>query len=539
MINKAIFLLVIILAVFLRVVRIDQIPPGIYLDEASIGYDAYSLGLRGKDQYGASFPVYFRSYANYQSPLYIYLSLLPVKFLGLKPLGIRLVSILSGVVLVIMTYFLLKLIDEKDNSHLPLFGSLIIAISPWAILFSRSALEANLALSIFASSLFLLFYGINNKKKHLFLLGLIFLAMTNYAYHSYRLISIVTIIIFAVLFYRKLPATFKKFFILGFLSTVLLLIPQVILLNSPGSLKRLSSLEYTSGEYFDKYGGDFRSLPLGRFVFISNEFLAKYFDYLSPKSLFFDSDPTAVRSIPDLGAFYPWMAIPFFVGLVTTIKFLRNPIIIFLGLIGLISIIPAAITRDNLYLLRTLSYLWIISIIISLGCKKIVDFIKNNFLKILLLGSMLIISLGNIYINYFNILKNERKIEHSGLLNDLFRYTKSQQNNKFIVDLTEPLSFGVALFIYQYNPDKFEDSLGFDLKDYYSNTTLKTQHHINNLDIRPIDWEIDLRKDIFLVGDEQTIPEYKAVDNNLTLVNKFGTVLDGRYISIYKTKDHH
>src|SRR5438477_11064079 len=108
MFNKIVFLFIIVLALVIRIIWIGQAPPTIYLDEASIGYDAYSLGLRGQDQYGVSFPIYFRSYANYQSPLYIYLSIIPVKIFGLTPLGVRLVSILSGVMTVLLTFFLLK-----------------------------------------------------------------------------------------------------------------------------------------------------------------------------------------------------------------------------------------------------------------------------------------------------------------------------------------------------------------------------------------------------------------------------------------------
>ncbi|MDO8429243.1 MAG: glycosyltransferase family 39 protein [Candidatus Daviesbacteria bacterium] len=521
--------LVLFLAVFLRIVNISETPP-VYLDEASIGYDAYSLSIRSKDQYGEPWPVFFRSYANFQSPIYIYLTAVSVKILGLTPVSIRLVSILSGMVIILSTYFLIKILNPEFKFRF--YTTLILTVSPWAVFFSRGAMEANLGLAIFTTSLYLIFKGLFKKRGLWLILGIILLALTNFGYHAYRLISFGTLFLLILIFYRQLSISLKKVTFLGIACFILILIPQILLLNTPGSLERFKSLEYFSTDFFQANGGELRSQFLGHYQFIILEFFGKYLDYLSLKSLFFDTDPTLVRGIPEMAVFYQWMCVPFIVGLYFLIRERVTKIRLFFILLGLISLIPAALTRDNLYELRVLPFLWTVSILISQGLTKLSQF-KKFWPAII--GVVLIMSLIPLYTNYFHLLKYERNIDHSGFINDLFKYTKDRSDKKFIVSLSEPLSYGVALYIYQYDPREFEKSLNFNLENYYTDLTLKTEHNIKNLQIRQINWEVDTFEEVYLAGDEQTISRFKVEENGLEEIVIFRSPLDIRSVTIYKT----
>ncbi|MGZ7041112.1 MAG: hypothetical protein ACXVH7_04900, partial [Thermoanaerobaculia bacterium] len=48
-------------------------PPGFYLDEASIGYNALTIAQHGVDEQGERFPLYFRAFGEYKNPTYVYL----------------------------------------------------------------------------------------------------------------------------------------------------------------------------------------------------------------------------------------------------------------------------------------------------------------------------------------------------------------------------------------------------------------------------------------------------------------------------------
>jgi Dolichyl-phosphate-mannose-protein mannosyltransferase len=47
-------------------------PPGFFRDEAAIGYNAHTIATEGRDEYGARFPLYFSSFLDYKSPLFVY-----------------------------------------------------------------------------------------------------------------------------------------------------------------------------------------------------------------------------------------------------------------------------------------------------------------------------------------------------------------------------------------------------------------------------------------------------------------------------------
>lgn len=48
-------------------------PPGFYLDESSIAYNALTIARSGVDEHGVSYPLYFRAFGEYKNPAYIYL----------------------------------------------------------------------------------------------------------------------------------------------------------------------------------------------------------------------------------------------------------------------------------------------------------------------------------------------------------------------------------------------------------------------------------------------------------------------------------
>jgi hypothetical protein len=47
-------------------------PPGFFRDEAALAYNAHTIAEEGRDEYGARFPLYFSSFLDYKSPLYVY-----------------------------------------------------------------------------------------------------------------------------------------------------------------------------------------------------------------------------------------------------------------------------------------------------------------------------------------------------------------------------------------------------------------------------------------------------------------------------------
>ncbi len=97
---------IVLLAVALRLWHLGSVPSSMNADEIAIGYNSYSILKTGKDEYGASMPLSFRSFDDYKAPLYIYLTVPFVALLGLTDIAVRLPSAVAGIITVLFTYWL-------------------------------------------------------------------------------------------------------------------------------------------------------------------------------------------------------------------------------------------------------------------------------------------------------------------------------------------------------------------------------------------------------------------------------------------------
>ena len=122
---------VLLLGAFLYSYKIDQIPSGLYVDEASTGYNAYSLLTTGKDEYGKSYPSAMRFFGSYSPPLYTYLTMGAISFFGLNILSARFVSIVSGILSVLVFYLLLKNLKPEKSKATLILATLFFVLGFW------------------------------------------------------------------------------------------------------------------------------------------------------------------------------------------------------------------------------------------------------------------------------------------------------------------------------------------------------------------------------------------------------------------------
>jgi len=138
-----ILLLIILVAAGLRLARLDHVPPGIHVDEATNAWNAYTLLKTGKDQHGVSWPIlYTQGMGQSHSPSYIY-ALLPFQALGgMDMWTTRLPAALGGVLTVFLLYVVgTRLFDRATG----LVAAGILAVNPWHVQMSRFGHEASLS----------------------------------------------------------------------------------------------------------------------------------------------------------------------------------------------------------------------------------------------------------------------------------------------------------------------------------------------------------------------------------------------------------
>ena len=168
---KSYFLLfgIVLLATILRLNNIHSIPHGLYIDEVSIGHNAYLILQSGKDEYGVNFPLFFQAFGEYKLPVYIYLTSFSMALFGKTEFAVRFMSALFGSGTVLLFYYFLKQLFSLDlkafsktiQRYTPFIGAFVLAITPWHIQLSRGGFEAIVAVFFYLLGilLFLKFFS--------------------------------------------------------------------------------------------------------------------------------------------------------------------------------------------------------------------------------------------------------------------------------------------------------------------------------------------------------------------------------------------
>ena len=136
--TRRVTIVLVIVAAFLRLYRLDHYPLPMHQDELSDAYDAYSIAETGADRTGARYPVVLRALGevDYRPALYAWLAAVPIKLAGFSPYAARLPSALLGVLaLLLMFLFAKRLVNES----FALIALTFAVFSPWHLTYSRLA----------------------------------------------------------------------------------------------------------------------------------------------------------------------------------------------------------------------------------------------------------------------------------------------------------------------------------------------------------------------------------------------------------------
>ena len=90
--KRFIFLIILIFTLLggvLRFYSFTNNPPGLNIDEVSVGYNAYSILKTGRDEHGQFLTLAFKSVGDYKPPMSIYLTIPSIALFGLNEFGVR------------------------------------------------------------------------------------------------------------------------------------------------------------------------------------------------------------------------------------------------------------------------------------------------------------------------------------------------------------------------------------------------------------------------------------------------------------------
>ncbi len=386
--NKFFLIIIFILAFIVRIYQANNYPTLLW-DEASLGYNAFSIIQTAKDEYGKFLPLIFKSFGDYKPGLYVYLAIPFIKILGLSALSVRLPSILLGSLTPIILYFLVKEISPKSKK-IALISALILTFNPYNIHFSKAAWETNiLTFELVLAALF--FFKYINKKKNIFLtLSSLVFASTLYTYQAGKMISLLLIIILFVINFKNIFTKHLKIVILYFaipLGFLAIPIAYGLLFNSNANrLNVISLLSYPRNqtetqEIINETNQLDYDLFYSKPEFFLRNSLLRYFNHFSTKFLIFEGDWQDPRnSAPYIGVLLYPSLIFLVLGIFGSLSMSKKEPINYFFLFWLLAApIPASLTRDSIQAVRSMSFSIPLVYFISLGIFFFLNKFKNKF----------------------------------------------------------------------------------------------------------------------------------------------------------------
>lgn len=389
--HKLLFIL--ILASLLRFSFLSSVPASLNWDEVSMGYTAYSVSTTGRDEWGEKLPLLFRSYGEWKSAVYIYLLVPFIKVLGLNAWAVRLPSAIAGVVAVYLTYLIgRKLYSEKVG----LWASLLLAISPWHLLLSRPAFEANVSLTLILA-------GLNFFLSGNFAWSAVFLGLAPHTYNSAKVV--VPFLAIYLIWQSKLYKNLRHLMIfLGILAVFAL--PLAMDLFSGRAQFRYSQVGVSTDSFGLNQFVDLRnneSIPkvLGKLAFNKYTYsvhtaLSNGLSYFNPSFLLVEAGSHTQHHLPYFGVLYLAEFIFILFGIMYLNSSSKNSLRYLPFVLIALGILPAALTRDLGHVLRSILTLPGWQLLAAIGVVRLSQASPKYFkvlLGLLLLQAVIFISL--------------------------------------------------------------------------------------------------------------------------------------------------
>ncbi len=123
----------------IRLYGLNISPPGYYKDEAAMAVNGYCILKTGRDEFGIKWPVFFKSFDDWKSPIYIYSQLPWLAIFGEDILATKFTSAIWGLASILLFMYFIQV--KFNNKFLSLTGGILLGLLPWHYHFSRVGFE--------------------------------------------------------------------------------------------------------------------------------------------------------------------------------------------------------------------------------------------------------------------------------------------------------------------------------------------------------------------------------------------------------------
>ncbi|MBI3103900.1 glycosyltransferase family 39 protein [Candidatus Daviesbacteria bacterium] len=435
MMKNRLLLLIIIVFLITRLIKISEIPLSVYWDEASIGYNAYSILKTGKDEWGEFLPIHFRAFGEFKLPVYIY-SVVPfVGIFGLGEFAVRFPAVLFSLGVVILTYLLAKKLSGSEITAL--FGVFFITVSPWFFIFSRTGYEATAGLMFYLLAILLFLQKPVGKY---FLLSVLSFIISAYSYNSFRIIVPLTVLILAFLERDNIVYLFQKslhWIVLSLIILVLSIWPIYRLYVYDAGISRFQSVGFESADnFFKNYASHF-----------GLDFL-----FAGDKNLRSQQAGFGQIFLPDFVLLS--LGLLYIIGSKSTYKLLPLALV-------LVGLLPSALTKEAPHALRAISLVPFLSIISAYGVIFLKKFFPRKFIVELAVSVVFLVFFVNYFFHFITIYPYQSAKDWQYGYKKLFTDSKFEFENSdhVLVPDKDGQPYIFALFYLKYDPEKFRSEV--------------------------------------------------------------------------------
>ncbi|MBI2599767.1 glycosyltransferase family 39 protein [Candidatus Daviesbacteria bacterium] len=436
---KITFLIIVLIAAFLRIYKIDVVPPSLNWDEAAGGYNAYVIANWGKDEWKASFPLVFTSFRDDKHPVHIYITAIFVKLLGLSDFTTRLPGVTIGILSVIVIFYLARIIFKNDLAAL--FSALFLAVSPYHLHFSRGLWEVNFALFFFMLGL-LLFYLVLEKRNWLINIAFLSFGLSMISYHSSKIVVPIVALLLCVVNFKNLKASrnFYSGLFIFLIFIVLMIIDPRLLGTARAKQTQLNQEDFEKTSIYKSTKNS--NLARGE-ILIKN-----YLSHFTFQYLFLSGDQSPRNSVKVYGEFYKIDTILISVGFFYLLK-LKSKIKLTILLWLFLSPLPASLVAGSPSATRAVFMMGSMHLISALGAARILQLFKSR-LRVLALFIILAILSVEVYFylnHYFNIYPKKEPTDWQYGMRQVVEYVKDHPEYQTIY-MTEERSQPYIFFLF-------------------------------------------------------------------------------------------
>lgn len=379
---------IILIAAFLRLYKLDTLPPGDGYDPAYYGLDALNIldGAR---------PIFLPE--NYgREPMFSYLVAAFFFLFGISPKAIYAASAAVGILTIPVAYLLAEEMFATEEGVLARFGGLVaalsMAISYWHLNWSRLGVRAILVPLFVMLTVYCLWRGLRTGSRWAFVGCGVFLGLGMYTYQAARAVPLLVLLGFAYTGWSR------RRFSRNDLTNLALIVIVSLIVFAP------------LGYYFLTHPGSFFQRIDQTLVVDPNQQVSSNVQALSDQlkqtllMFNFHGDEWPKTNLPGRPALGPFLSIAFFLGIIVSLRRIRRPLYLFLLSWMIVLIVPAFLAQFGPAAKRAIGTLPAATMLVAVGAlasweavRRWADSRAQPWSRPLTLGLAVIIGAGFVY----------------------------------------------------------------------------------------------------------------------------------------------